>query len=86
MEEWTKDGTKVDRLLYAGNNQEKARDVFASVIKHRPRTRLLGYKLLAHSERISTFSVPIERSCASSRVTRIHFVHPACPRVSPREL
>ena len=40
VEKWTKDGMKVDRLLYAGNNQEKARDVFASAIKHRPRIRL----------------------------------------------
>jgi hypothetical protein len=31
---------KVDRLLYAGNNLERARDVFASAIKHRPRIRL----------------------------------------------
>jgi len=37
VESWTKDGTKVDRLLYAGNNLEKARDVFANAIKHRPR-------------------------------------------------
>ena len=27
VEKWTKDGTKVDRLLYAGNNLEKARTV-----------------------------------------------------------
>ena len=28
-EKWTKDGQKVDRLLYAGNNLDKARDIFA---------------------------------------------------------
>ena len=39
-EKWTKDGTKVDRLLYAGYNLQKARDVFADAIKHRPRIRL----------------------------------------------
>jgi hypothetical protein len=27
-EKWTRDGTKVDSLLYAGNNLDKARDVF----------------------------------------------------------
>jgi hypothetical protein len=37
---WTKDGSKVDRLLYAGNNLGKAKDVFAEAIEHRPRTRL----------------------------------------------
>jgi hypothetical protein len=37
---WMKDGGKVDRMLYAGNNLDKARDVFAKAIKHRPRIRL----------------------------------------------
>jgi hypothetical protein len=40
VEKWTKDGTKVDRLLHAGNNLEKARDIFAEAIRHRPRIRL----------------------------------------------
>jgi hypothetical protein len=40
VEKWTKDGAKIDRLLYAGNNLEKARELFASAIKHRPRIRL----------------------------------------------
>jgi len=31
---------KVDRLFYADNNLQKARDVFANAIKHRPRIRL----------------------------------------------
>ena len=31
--------TKVDRLLYVRNHLEKARDVFAKAIKHRPRIR-----------------------------------------------
>ena len=35
VEKWTKDGSQVDRLLYAGNNLEKAREVFAEAIKHR---------------------------------------------------
>jgi hypothetical protein len=40
VEKWTKDGTKVERLLYAGNNLEKAQKIFAEAIKHRPRIRL----------------------------------------------
>jgi hypothetical protein len=40
VEKWTKDGTKVDRLLYAGNNLEKAQEIFRTAIQHRPRIRL----------------------------------------------
>jgi hypothetical protein len=40
VEKWTRDGTKVDRLLYAGNNLEKAREIFANAAKHLPRIRL----------------------------------------------
>jgi hypothetical protein len=40
VEKRIKHGTKLDRLLYAGNNLEKARDVFASAIRHQPRIRL----------------------------------------------
>ena len=40
IEKWTKDGSKVDHMLYAGSNLEKARDVFAAAIRHRPRIRL----------------------------------------------
>ena len=32
----TGDGTKVDSLLYAGNNLDKAREVFHSAIRRRP--------------------------------------------------
>jgi len=37
---WTKDGAKVERMLYAGNNLEKARAIFEKAVKHRPRIRL----------------------------------------------
>ena len=37
VEKWTKDGTKVDHMLYASSNLEKAHD---TAIKHRPRIRL----------------------------------------------
>jgi hypothetical protein len=40
VEKWSKDGTEVERMLYAGNNLDKAKDVFAKAVKHRPRIRL----------------------------------------------
>jgi hypothetical protein len=40
VEKWTKDGSKVDHLLYAGSSIHKAREVFAAAIYHRPRIRL----------------------------------------------
>jgi hypothetical protein len=40
VEKWTKDGTNVDRMLYAGSNLDKAREVFAAAIYHLPRIRL----------------------------------------------
>jgi hypothetical protein len=40
VEKWTKDGTKIERMLYAGSNLDKAREVFAAAVKHRPRIRL----------------------------------------------
>jgi hypothetical protein len=40
VEKWTRDDMQVDRLLYAGNNLTKARDIFAKAVKHRPRIRL----------------------------------------------
>jgi hypothetical protein len=40
VEKWTKDGTKVDRMLYAGNNLKKARELFQQAINYWPRIRL----------------------------------------------
>ena len=40
VEKWTKDGSKVDHMLYAGSNLDRAREVFAEAIYHRPRIRL----------------------------------------------
>jgi hypothetical protein len=31
---------KVDRMLFAGSDLDKAREVFTNAIKHRPRIRL----------------------------------------------
>ena len=40
VEQWSRDGMHVERLLYAGNNLAKAEDIFARAVKHRPRIRL----------------------------------------------
>jgi hypothetical protein len=40
VEKWIKDGSKVDHMLYAGSNLDKAREIFAAAVKHRPRIRL----------------------------------------------
>jgi hypothetical protein len=40
VEKWTKDGTKVDAMLFASSNLDKARQIFTEAIKHRPRIRL----------------------------------------------
>jgi hypothetical protein len=40
VEKWTKDGGKVDRMLYAGTNLAKAQAIYFAEIKHRPRIRL----------------------------------------------
>ena len=40
VEKWTKDGVKIDHMLYAGSSLDKAREVFAAAIYHRPRIRL----------------------------------------------
>jgi hypothetical protein len=40
VERWTKDGLRVAGMLYAGNDLERARSIFAAGIKRRPRARL----------------------------------------------
>jgi hypothetical protein len=40
VEKWTRDGTKVDRMLCAGNNLDKAREIFQQAVTHRPLIRL----------------------------------------------
>jgi hypothetical protein len=40
VEKWTKDGAKVEHMLYASANLDKAREIFTAAIKHRPRIRL----------------------------------------------
>lgn len=40
VEKWSRDELRVELMLYAGNNLDKARRVFESATKHRPRIRL----------------------------------------------
>ena len=40
VEQWSRDGMHVERLLYAGNSLAKAEDSFARAVRHRPRIRL----------------------------------------------
>jgi hypothetical protein len=40
VERWTRDGLHVAGMLYAGNDLERARSIFAAAIKRRPRARL----------------------------------------------
>ena len=40
VEKWTKDGSKIERMLYAGSNLDKARKIFVTTVKHRPRIKL----------------------------------------------
>ena len=40
VEKWTKDGSGVDHMLYAGSSLDRAREVFTAAIYHRPRIRL----------------------------------------------
>jgi hypothetical protein len=40
VEKWTRDGAKVDHMLYAGSSLAKAHEFFAAAVRHRPRIRL----------------------------------------------
>ena len=40
VEKWSRDGLRVELMLYAGNDLDKARRIFERTIKHRPRIRL----------------------------------------------
>ena len=37
VEAWSHDGMRIDALLYAGNSLDKAREIFVTIVKHRPR-------------------------------------------------
>ena len=40
VERWTNDGLYIAGMLYAGNDLQRARSIFAAGIKRRPRARL----------------------------------------------
>ena len=40
VEKWSWDWLRVELMLYAGNDLDKARRIFERTIKHRPRIRL----------------------------------------------
>ncbi len=40
FEKWSRDGLRVELMLYAGNNLDKARRIFERTTKQRPRIRL----------------------------------------------
>jgi len=40
VEKWRRDGLRVELILYAGNNLDKARRIFERTAKHRSRIRL----------------------------------------------
>ena len=40
VEKWSQDGLRVEFMLYAGNNLDKARRIFERTTQHRPRIRL----------------------------------------------
>jgi hypothetical protein len=41
VEKWSRDGLRVELMLYAGKNLDKARHIFEQTTKHRPRIRLM---------------------------------------------
>jgi hypothetical protein len=40
VEKWSRDGLRVELMLYAGSSLDKARRIFERATKHRPRVRL----------------------------------------------
>ena len=40
VEKWSRDGLRVELMLYAGSSLDKARRIFERATKHRPRIRL----------------------------------------------
>jgi hypothetical protein len=41
VEKWSRDGLRVELVLYAVSNLDKARRIFERATKHRPRARLI---------------------------------------------
>jgi hypothetical protein len=54
VEKWSRDGLRVELMLYAGNNLDKARRIFERASKHRPRIRLTLRQRMRVIERVAT--------------------------------
>jgi hypothetical protein len=50
VEQWSRDGRHIDRMVYAGNDLDRAREIFEGLTKRRPRgeyTIRQGIRVLA---------------------------------------
>ena len=39
VEQWSRDGQRIERMLFAGNSLDRAREIFKAEIRRRPRGR-----------------------------------------------
>ncbi len=74
VEKWSRDGLRVELMLYAGTNLDKARRISERTTKHRPRIRLSirqRMRVLDEWPRHETIlSVPARRGAAHRRQYR----------------
>ena len=50
---WTKDGQRIERMLFAGSSLDKARAIFADFARKRPRVRLTIRQANAHASTVA---------------------------------
>jgi hypothetical protein len=55
VEKWSRDGQRVNEMLFAGNSLAKAQRIFERFIERRPRSRLL-IRLLGGARRLARSS------------------------------
>jgi hypothetical protein len=83
VEKWTKDGTKVERMIYAGSSLDKAREVFAAAIYNRPRIRLTirqrTHVLLPIDQVFRTVRLPMSREKDLPPCISDSFLHRSYP-------
>jgi hypothetical protein len=65
-EKWTKDGSKVDRMHCAGNNLEKACELFVDAVKHRPRIRLTIRQRVSRAAAAAGMNIRHARKCCAT--------------------
>ena len=51
VDKWSRDGQRVEELLFAGNSRAKAQRNFESFIKRRPRSRLAATSISTNCSR-----------------------------------